>query len=714
MTKYKLKGLDCAQCAARLETELRKRRRFEFATVDFLGKTLCLDEGAEAAESVMKTVAEIEPAVELVPAWTEDGGAREKPFPWPIAKIALSALLLLAALAAGRRGGSGPGAWTGTAALLIAYALVGWDVLHAAWKNISRGRIFDEMFLMSIASLGAIALGELAEAVGVMLFYSLGEYLQEKAVDSSRKAITSLSSLRPDFARLVSGPRPGIVEPEAVAVGDIVEVRAGERIPLDGEIVEGESFVDTSSLTGEPVPRRQGPGDAVLAGYVNEGSVLRIRAAAPFRASQAARILELVQGAAARKAPAERFLSRFASAYTPFVVIAAVLVAALPPLLAPGEPFSRWLHRALVLLVISCPCALVISVPLGYFGGLGSAARRKILFKGADNLDTILKVKTILFDKTGTLTRGAFEVVGMEAAEGFDTGTVLQLAGRAESLSPHPLAKAIRRAAESASGEGGAEAGEGAVEADEQRGMGVSARVDERQVLVGKEEFLAGKGIRAPERKHSASTEALVAVDGVYAGRILVSDRTRPEARAAIEALRSEGFRRIAMVTGDREEAARSIAEELGIEEVHAGLMPEGKAQVVDEIRASLEPGERLAFVGDGMNDAPVLAMADLGIAMGGLGTDAAIEAADAVIMDDDLGRIAEAVRIAAKTRRIVVQNIAFSLAVKAAFLLLGTAGLASMWEAVIADVGVALAAVLNAVRAAGSLRAFLGSGSRP
>ncbi|HEY9055428.1 MAG TPA: heavy metal translocating P-type ATPase, partial [Rectinemataceae bacterium] len=421
---------------------------------------------------------------------------------------------------------------------------------------------------------------------------------------------------------------------------------------------------------------------------------------------------ELVQGAAARKAPAERFLSRFASAYTPIVVGAAALVAALPPIFVPGELFSVWLHRALVLLVISCPCALVISVPLGYFGGLGSAARRRILFKGADNLDTMLRVKTVVFDKTGTLTRGEFEVQKVEAAPGFEEKTILSLAAAAESVSPHPIAKAIRRAAESAAT--GVEAGAMLNEASERRGLGVSARVGSARVLVGKAELLRSEGVLLPERGGYAATEALVAINSIYAGRILVADRIRPEAREAIDGLVARGVRRIVMLTGDNEDVARAVASELGIVEVRAGLLPEGKAEAVAEIRKRTGAGEALAFVGDGMNDAPVLAGADLGIAMGGLGSDAAIEAADAVIMDDDLRRIPEAIGVASKTRRIVIQNIVFSLAVKTAFLVMGAAGLATMWEAVIADVGVALVAVLNSVRTAGSIRAFLSAGSRP
>jgi Zn2+/Cd2+-exporting ATPase len=641
-------------------------------------------------------------------------------FPWPATRIMASAVLLAVGLIFRSDLQAGGGAWAEWTIFLSAYLLVGWQVLASAFRNLLRGLVFDEMFLMALATLGAIVLGQLPEAVGVMLFYSVGEFLQEKAVDTSRRSISGLMDLRPEFARLLSGSGTGIVEPEAVQVGDIVEVRAGERVPLDGDVIEGESYVDTSSLTGESVPIAARPGSALLAGFVNDGGALRLRVTAPFGSSAAARILELVRDSSASKAPTEKFITQFAKVYTPVVVAAAFLLAVLPPLILPGARFSDWLYRALVLLVISCPCALVISIPLGYFGGVGSAARHKILIKGASHLDSLLKVEAFVFDKTGTLTEGRFGVAAVHPATGFDRSSLVGLAAAAESLSPHPIAGAIRAAAAAdavsaeASGSSGA-ASLVAVKVEERRGLGVSAVVDGRSVLVGGVGLLAGSGVALPPQTREeagealapgacllpAATEVLVAVGGVYAGRILLADKIKAEAAGAIRSLKALGVRRIVMLTGDNEKAAAAVAASLGIDEFRAGLLPQDKVSALEELEAGLKPGGRLVFVGDGMNDAPVLSRADLGIAMGGLGSDSAIEAADAVVMDDRLDRLPQALRIAAYTRRIVWQNIVLALGVKAVFLVLGAAGVATMWEAVIADVGVAIAAVLNSIRSA-------------
>lgn len=713
MTRYKLKGLDCANCAAKIETELRKNKGFEFATVNFATKTLALD--SDAGDKARILVGAIDPAVEVIRA-DEAVAAEEYSYGrGSLLRIAISAVLLIIGILMGERLRAAFGAYADYALLMPAYLLVGFHVLKKAGADLVRGRIFNEMFLMAIATLGAIAIGQMPEAVGVMLFYSVGEYLQERAVAKSRSSISRLMDLRPEFARVI-GSRKGnidlssarLVEPESVAVGEIVEVRPGERVPLDGEVIEGESFMDTSSLTGEAVPRSVGIGEAVKAAYVNDTGRILMEVTAPFGQSSAARILDLVENAATHKAPTEKFITKVAAYYTPFVVISAALIAFVPPLLIPGATLSDWLYRSLVLLVISCPCALVISIPLGYFGGVGSASRHKILVKGANSLDALLKVDTVVFDKTGTLTKGVFEVVKVDAANEFSAGQVLRYAAAAERYSPHPIAGAIRKAGEAEkSDEGSGDAGAGSVaevalgEVREVKGLGVSASVDGRKVLAGNEGFLKGEGVAIEAGMKREGTLVHVAVDGTYAGQILVADVLKDEAASIVGQLKSLGVRRVVMLTGDRESAAAEIAAAVGVDEYFAGLLPEDKVARLEALKASAPAGGRVVFVGDGMNDAPVLMRADLGIAMGGLGSDAAIEASDIVIMDDEIGRIPLAMRIAVFTRRIVMQNIVFALGVKAAFLLLGAAGAANMWEAVIADVGVALLATLNSIRAA-------------
>ncbi|MHB9152890.1 MAG: heavy metal translocating P-type ATPase [Spirochaetales bacterium] len=710
MTKYYMKGLDCANCAAKIETELRKNKGFEFATVNFATKTLSLDSDAEEKARIL--VGAIDPAVEVLRA-DESAAADAYSFGrWSLLRIAISAVLLLVGILAGKNARAALGAHGDYILFLPAYLLVGFHVLRKAGADLIRGRIFNEMFLMAIATLGAIAIGQMPEAIGVMLFYSIGEYLQERAVAKSRNSISRLMDLRPEFARVVTAGQGRIIDPEQAIVGDIVEVRPGERIPLDGTIVEGDSFVDTSSLTGEAIPRSVGIGEAVKAGYVNDTGRILVEVSAPFGQSSAARILDLVESAAARKAPTEKFITKVAAYYTPFVVISAILIAFVPPLLIPGALLSDWLYRALVLLVISCPCALVISIPLGYFGGVGSASRHKILVKGANSLDALLKVDTVVFDKTGTLTMGVFEVVKVDAAHEFSAEQVLRYAAAAERFSPHPIAEAIRKAGEAEKNDeeggearAGALAGTGAEaalgEVREVKGRGVSAIVDGRKVLAGNEGFLKGEGITIEGGMTRAGTLVHVAVDGTYAGQILVADLLKNEAASIVGQLKSLGVRRVVMLTGDRDSAAAGIAATIGMDGYFAELLPEDKVARLEAMKASMPAGGKIVFVGDGMNDAPVLMGADIGIAMGGLGSDAAIEAADVVIMDDDIARLPVAMKIAAFTRHIVVQNVVFALGVKAAFLLLGAAGEANMWEAVIADVGVALLATLNSIRAA-------------
>lgn len=581
---------------------------------------------------------------------------------------------------------------------ITAYLLVGWPVLSSAVRNIVHGRVFDEMFLMSIATLGAIVIHEFAEAVAVMLFYSIGEYVQDRAVDRSRRSISSLMDLRPEFARLVAGGTTAEVEPESVEVGSIIEIRPGERVPLDGDLVRGASAVDTSALTGESVPRTVESGDTVLAGFVNGSGSIRVRVTKPFSESSVSRILELVEDAAARKAPTEKFISRLAEVYTPIVVGLAGAIAFIPPLVIPGATLGEWVYRALVILVISCPCALVVSIPLGYFGGIGGASRNGILVKGANYLDSLTDLFTVVVDKTGTLTRGTFEVVRTEPSNGYKKEEILRFAALAESHSSHPIARSIRSAY------GGEIDPNAAADVREEKGFGVVCRIGSKTILAGSDRLLDREGVERdnvqPSGSVSEGTVVYVSVDGTYAGHIVIADELKPDAVEAIAEIKALGVSKVVMLTGDNEAAADRIAEEAGIDTFFAELLPEEKVSRVEEIAAELPNGKKLAFVGDGINDAPVLMRADIGIAMGALGTDAAIEAADVVLMDDRMTGVGDSIRVARHTRSIVLQNIALALLVKAVFLTLGALGIATMWEAVIADMGTSLLAVLNATRA--------------
>ena len=593
-----------------------------------------------------------------------------------------------------------PGAWLGGWAARVvfaaAYALAGWDVLWASCRNILRGEVFDENFLMAVASLGAMALGDFAEGAAVMLFYQVGEWFQAYAVGRTRGSIAALMDIRPDFATVLRAGQPLRLDPEAVRVGETLLVRPGERVPLDGTILKGESTLDTAALTGESLPRPVRPGDQAPSGCINLSGLLEIRVDRHYGDSTVARILRLVEEAAERKARTEAFITRFARVYTPFVCGAALLLALLPPLLL-GGAWGDWVYRALTFLVISCPCALVISVPLSFFGGIGAASRRGVLLKGSNALETLAHVRAVVFDKTGTLTQGAFAVTQTLPAPGFGRDALLDLAAHAESASTHPLAKAVAAAAP------GPVDPAAVTDLREHAGRGVSATVKGRAVLAGNAALLHDNAIPAPTLGDLPGTAILLAVDGAYAGAILLQDRPKPDAKAAIDALRRAGVRQTVMLTGDNAPAARAVAQTLGLDAWHAGLLPADKVAHVERLLAetrAADPKARLAFVGDGINDAPVLARADLGVAMGALGSDAAIEAADAVIMDDRPAKLADAIAIARGTLAIAWQNIVFAIGVKAAILLLGALGLANLWMAVFADVGVAFLAILNAIRA--------------
>jgi len=598
--------------------------------------------------------------------------------------------------AAGRQAGAA--AWLPLVALAVfaaAYLLAGWEVLWSAAKNIARGKVFDELFLMAVASLGAFLIGAMEEAIGVMVFYKIGELLQEGAADKSRRSIRSLLAMRPDKARVRRGEQWVDCRPEDIVPGDLVLVRPGERVPVDGTVLEGTGSFDTSSMTGESAPRPANTGAEALSGFIALEAAITVRAERLASESSAARIVELVENASKAKAKTELFITRFAKWYTPAVVVGALLVALVPPLFVPGQSFSAWAYRALVMLVISCPCAFVISVPLGYFAGLGGAAKRGILIKGASVLDALADAKTVVFDKTGTLTDGSFSVRELVPADGFSGEELLGGAVAAGTHSNHPLALAIREAWKS-TGKPHPVCDDGAY--SEIAGHGTVALVGGSEVLAGGDRLLHLKGV-PHDCRPATGTEIHVAIAGRYAGRIGVGDALKSDGRSALDGLRALGIRRVAMLTGDSGASAHRVAAEAGITEVHHGLLPEGKLDRLEAILGEERGRGSVIFVGDGVNDAPVLARADAGIAMGG-GSDAAVESADVVLMSGEPSRVVEAIERAKRTRRIVVQNIVFALGVKLAFLGLGAVGLAAMWEAVIADVGVALIAVLNSTRA--------------
>lgn len=573
-----------------------------------------------------------------------------------------------------------------------AYLLSGWSVLTSAGRNILRGRVFDENFLMTIATLGAIAIHQLPEAVGVMLFFKIGELFQETAVSRSKRSISSLLEIRPDSANLKTDKGIQTVSPEVVKVGDIILVKPGEKVPLDGEILDGNSQVDTSALTGESVPRTLGVGETVLAGMINQSGVLTIKVMKLFGESSIARILDLVQNASSKKAETQKFITRFAQRYTPVVVVLSLAVALLPPLFIPGATHAEWVYRALVLLVISCPCGLVISIPLGYFGGIGGAAKRGILVKGSTFLDSLAAVKAIAFDKTGTLTKGVFKVTEMVSRNGFTQAELLRLAAEAELNSNHPIAKSIREAY-------GKSIDESTIsDYTEIAAHGIQAKVENRVVLAGNDRLMHRENIDH-DTCNVEGTVVHLAVERIYAGYIVISDEPKPDAVQAIKSLKALGVENVMMLTGDSKAVAKRVAQTLGVDSYQAELLPEDKVTAIEQLLRDVGQKGKVAFVGDGINDAPVIARADVGMAMGGLGSDAAIETADVVIMTDAPSKVAEAMQVARKTHSIVWQNIIFALVVKGIFIALGIFGLATMWEAVFADVGVALAAIFNATR---------------
>lgn len=576
-------------------------------------------------------------------------------------------------------------------AFLVPYLVIGYDVLWSAVRNILHGQVFDENFLMAVASIGAFCVAQYPEAVAVLLFYQVGELCQGLAVGKSRKSIAALMDIRPDFARVLRDGKEETVDPQTVEVGETIIIKPGERVPLDAVVTKGETAVDTSALTGESLPCDKHVGDNVISGSINLNGLIEAKVRTAYAESTVSRVLDLVENSAAKKARAEAFITRFAKYYTPCVVIAAVLLAVLPPLIL-KQGFSEWITRALTFLVVSCPCALVISVPLSFFGGIGGASKLGILIKGANDLEALSKVDTVVFDKTGTLTQGRFKVTAVHAQE-MSEAELLDIAALAESYSNHPIALSIIKA------HGGHLDKSRVTSIEESSGYGVTAVIDGKKVSVGNDKLMHRAGVQWKDC-HLPGTTVHIAADGVYMGHIVISDTVKPDAKEAILSLKNNGVRKTVMLTGDNKKNGEAVAAELGLDEAKTQLLPDEKVAAVEELLQQKPDKRTLAFVGDGINDAPVLARADVGIAMGALGSDAAIEAADIVLMDDRLTGLSKAMRISRKTMRIVHQNIVFSLLVKLAVLVLGALGIANMWFAVFADVGVMILAILNAMRA--------------
>lgn len=709
--RFRIEGLSCANCAAQIEEELRTIPQVKDLTVEFATQSMHIE--LHDGQDIDATMAEagriasrIEPGTVFVPhqplnqerQGRDEHNVRDLPVEiQDIVRLILGGILFVAAI------------FIPLTALLkrllfgIAYILIGGDVVLIAVRNILRGKVFDENFLMTVATMGAFAINESAEAVVVMLFYQIGEIFQKIAVHRSRKSISELMDIRPDYANVWRDGSLLRVSPDEVLLGDRICIRPGEKVPLDGVVEDGEGFIDSMALTGESEPARVQKDDRIYSGSINLDGLLTVKVTTRFSESTVAGILNLVENATHKKAPTEQFITKFAKYYTPVVVFVAVLLAIAPPIFIDGEIFSVWLHRALVFLVVSCPCALVISIPLGFFGGIAAASRKGILIKGGQYLEALNKVDTVVFDKTGTVTEGVFEVSQIIPEEPFNQNELVEFASVAESHSSHPIAKSLRKAYPDVSVEG-------VTEYQDRSGAGVRAIWKGRVILAGNEFLMRSEGVNIPDRSsngvESTATVLHIAVDGAYAGMITVSDRIKKGVSKTIDDLKKMGVRRTVMLSGDKKSVAESVASAVGIDEVHYELLPAQKVEVLESLQRNIagsdisrKKNRKIIYVGDGINDAPVIARADIGVAMGALGSDAAIEAADVVLMDDDPEKLVQAIGVAKRTLGVVWQNIAFAMGVKLLVLLLGAGGLSGMWEAVFADVGVALIAILNAAR---------------
>jgi Cd2+/Zn2+-exporting ATPase len=694
-----LEGLGCANCAAKMEKEISGLEGVEFVAVDFVSKKLTMEispkvNRTELNEKIEGIVKKIEPDVKIVfekdtskanvkeNNEEEEEGVNKK----EIIRLVVGGAIFAVGIIFNFQN------WLELTLFIISYIIVGGDVVLRAIKGIARGQVFSEHFLMSIATIGAFFVGEYPEGVAVMLFYLVGQLFQDMAVGHSRKSISALMDMRPDYANLKVGDEIKKVSPEEVNIGDIIIVKPGEKVPLDGKVIEGNSMVDTAALTGESVPRELQPGNDALSGFINKNGVLTIEVTKDFGDSTVSKILDLVQNASSKKAPTEKFITKFARSYTPIVVFGALALAIIPPLVIPGATFSTWIYRALVFLIISCPCALVISIPLSFFGGIGGASKRGILVKGSNYLEALNNVEIVVFDKTGTLTKGIFEVVDVNPQADFTEEELIEYAAFAESHSSHPIALSILKVYNKDVDITKIE------DYEEIAGHGILAKVGGKEILAGNSKLMNKENIIYQEVE-TLGTVVHVAVDKKYAGNIVISDAVKEDSADAIKGLKAVGVRTTVMLTGDRKSVGEKIGAQLGIDEVYTELLPADKVEKIESLEAKKSHKGKIVFVGDGINDAPVLARADIGMAMGGLGSDAAIEAADIVIMTDEPSKIVTAIKVAKRTRKIVMQNIVLALGVEAIFLALGAVGVVTMWEAVFADMGVTIIAILNAMR---------------
>ena len=694
-----LNGLNCAHCAEVICEKVDKLEEVESANLNFINKVLTINLTSEAnsretLEKAIKIINDTEPGLDIqikdnkAINKKEETSVEKDNSKKDLIKLIIGAMVYILGI---YEVATGKTSILNNIIFIVAYIVVGGDVLIKAIKNIGKGQIFDENFLMSIATIGALAIGESAEAVGVMLFYKLGECLQAKAVGKSRKSIAELMEIRPDYANLKLGTDIKVVSPYDVEVGDLIVVKPGEKIPLDGTVVDGISMIDTSALTGESLLREVGVGEEVLSGFINKNSVLTIRVDKEFEESTVSKILDLVENASSKKSKTENFISKFSKCYTPIVVISALVIAIVPPIIIPGAYFNDWFYRGLIFLVVSCPCALVLSIPLSFFSGIGYASKQGILIKGSSYLEVLRSVDTVVFDKTGTLTKGVFDVTAINTV-GISEDELLRYAAIAEVNSNHPIAKSIVNHLN------------GEIELDkitnyeEIAAHGIKVEYDGQYILAGNEKLMMTENILFSKAKE-VGTIVYISVNKRYRGYIVISDEIKEDSKEAIEYLRRIGIKEIVMLTGDNKAVADDIASKLNLDKVFSNLLPTDKVSKLEELYEGRDEKSKIAFVGDGINDAPVLARADVGIAMGGLGSDAAIEAADVVLMTDEPSKIGKAIEISKKTNKIVWQNIIFALSIKIIVMILGAGGVATMWEAIFADVGVALIAVINAMR---------------
>ena len=693
-----LNGLTCAHCASVIDEKVKHIDGVKNSNLNFTNKKLSVEIDCDNEEKIIKNIIDIindtEPGLDI-----QIEGQREikedktqksikNNEKLNLLKIIAGVIVFIFAFyeeIAGRENKYS------LLIFLVAYLLVGSDVLYKALRNITKGRIFDENFLMSVATIGAIAIGEPSEAVGVMLFYKIGEYLQELAVGKSRKSISELMQIRPDMANLKLGNTIKVVNPEDVNIGDYIIVKPGEKVPLDGVVIEGSSMMDTSALTGESVLRTVKKGDNLLSGFINKNALLTVQVTKDFSESTASKILDMVENASSKKSNTENFISVFSRYYTPIVVGLALLIAILPPIFMQGATFSEWIHRGLIFLVVSCPCALVLSIPLSYFSGIGVASKQGVLIKGSNYLEALRYVDTVVFDKTGTLTEGVFDVVKVKPVN-ISEDELIKFASIAEVNSNHPIAKSILNYYNKEIDLNKME------EYEEIAAHGIRVKYENNIILAGNEKLMASNNIKI-EKSTDVGTVVYIAINNEFKGYIVIADKIKTDSEEAIRLIKEQGIKETVMLTGDNKEVANSVAKKLKLDKVFSNLLPNEKVEKIEELYKNRTEKEKIAFVGDGINDAPVLARVDVGIAMGGLGSDAAIEAADVVIMTDEPSKIAQGIKISKKTYKIVWQNIIFALGIKIIVMILGATGLASMWEAVFADVGVALIAVLNAMR---------------